>query len=150
MSGDQELRDTAVCADAYLQLTQCMGHRTVVQGLVCPHCESNDPPAVCHGEKVVRESATEEDPSIWVEYRVIDDQGREVKHEEPEKTGPELIKTEAETAELREAFDKIRERLSSARDDLLRLINDANELDECSETAQDHLNHAADELSKYL
>ena len=36
-----DLRDTAACAESYLNLTRCLGGRIVVKEFICPHCDED-------------------------------------------------------------------------------------------------------------
>lgn len=57
-------KDLAVLADTYLNVKDCLGDRPVAGGFVCPHCDSDDPSAVCHSEKKYRWSPHDEEDGV--------------------------------------------------------------------------------------
>ena len=48
----RDTKEAAACADAYMNLTRCVGSHVIVSGLRCPHCESYNPEEECHKEKI--------------------------------------------------------------------------------------------------
>jgi len=48
----RDTKEAAACADAYMNLTRCVGRHVIVSGLKCPHCESYNPEEECHKEKI--------------------------------------------------------------------------------------------------
>jgi hypothetical protein len=43
----QRLLDIENCASDYCPMTDCIGGRPIVRGLVCPHCNSESPGRYC-------------------------------------------------------------------------------------------------------
>ena len=48
----RDTKEAAACADAYMNLTRCVGRHVIASGLRCPHCESYNPEEECHKEKI--------------------------------------------------------------------------------------------------
>lgn len=48
----RDTKEAAVCADLYMNMTRCIGGHVIVEGLMCPHCGSYDPPSECRKEKI--------------------------------------------------------------------------------------------------
>jgi hypothetical protein len=48
----RDMKEAAVVAHRYMNMARCVGGHVIAQGLMCPHCESYDPPRECHKERI--------------------------------------------------------------------------------------------------
>lgn len=48
----RDTKEAATVAHRYMNMTRCVGGHVIAEGLMCPHCDSYDPPRECHKEKI--------------------------------------------------------------------------------------------------
>jgi hypothetical protein len=48
----RDMKEAAIVAHRYMNMARCVGGHVIASGLMCPHCESYDPPRECHKEKI--------------------------------------------------------------------------------------------------
>ena len=48
----RDRKEAAIVANRYMNMTRCIGGHVIAEGLMCPHCDSYDPPRECHKERI--------------------------------------------------------------------------------------------------
>lgn len=70
MQSPNDQADAAVVADRFMNLTRCLGGRTIASGLICPHCDSHDPDNECRSGKVVLRETYNDSPEDYKGWMV--------------------------------------------------------------------------------